>query len=198
MRKAGWIIVLLAAAAAIGTAQMASHAPMGGGGSQGVVPSSRPDFGAECGIQDTSVQASRRFVRGLDGQWLRTEAGQADPQHTGLGRLWHEHTWVADIHDASAPGMNVMQMHTGQMCFDPAGRILRMMDRYMDMPGCNCMRFTALSFDPATGRVTRREQHFLNATTGQEIAPPEKAKDFPEIWRYRRVDELPFFPQVNK
>jgi hypothetical protein len=94
--------------------------------------------------------------------------------------------------------MAVTKMHTGQMCFSPQGRIFLMLDRYMDMPGCNCMRYTALTIDEASGRVVRREQHFLDVTSGNEIASPESAKEFPSIWEFRRLEQLPFYSLVKK
>lgn len=191
------MFAMLAALAAISTAQTA-HVPAGGR-SQGVVPSSRQDFGMQCGIQNPLPQASLRFFRGAGGEWKKVSSDERPgPSDTGLARLWHEHTWMADLHDSAAPGLNVTQMHTGQMCFDPYGNIVRLLDRYMDMPGCNCMRFTSLTFDSATGRVVRRERYYLNASTGQPMDEPAGGKDFPEVWPYRRVDQLPFFSLVKQ
>ncbi len=64
-------------------------------------------------------------------------------------------------------------------------------------PRCNWVRFTSLTYAP-DGRVTRREQRYVGMNTGAEIAPPEAAKEFPEVWEYRRVDQLPFYSLVKK
>jgi hypothetical protein len=183
-----------------GHGQMGGSNPPGGmQGSQGVVPSNRSEFGTACGIQDSSVQSAIRLTRSAEGMWstVSTEK-RPEPTDSGVARVWREHNWMVDIHEAPGRGMNVTKMHTGQMCFNAQGRILHMTDRYMDMPNCNCMRFTDLSFDEATGRVIRREQHFLNASTGEPIAAPESVKEFPETWGFRRLDQLPFYSLVKK
>jgi hypothetical protein len=46
--------------------------------------------------------------------------------------------------------------------------------------------------------VVRREQHFLDVTSGNEIASPESAKEFPSIWEFRRLEQLPFYSLVKK
>jgi hypothetical protein len=158
------------------------------------MPSSREDFGAECGIQDSSVQRSVRMTRSASGKWTQVSA-EKRPEVTdsGVARVWREHNWMVDMHDSPSMGMNVTKMHTGQMCFDQEGRILRLIDRYMDMPGCNCMRYTSATFDPESGRMTRREQHFVSVGSGTEIAAPEMSKEFPEVWGFRRLEQLPFY-----
>ena len=54
-----------------------------------------------------------------------------------------------------------------------------MVDRFMEMSDCGCLRVTSLVF-ATDGRVTRREQKFVSAETGSEIAAPEMAKGFPQ------------------
>jgi hypothetical protein len=161
-----------------------------------VVPSSRADFGMACGIQDTSVESASGFVRSADGEWsaFRAMSGPGATD-TIVARVWHETNWMVDMHDALGQGMATM--HTGQMCFDTQGRITHMIDRYMEMTDCGCMRFTSLFF-AGDGRVTRREQRFVSVTTGSEIEAPEVSKGFPEAWYFRRLEQLPFYSLVNK
>jgi hypothetical protein len=181
--------------AALASAQVPSHA--GAQNSQGVVPSSRTDFGSLCGIQNTSAQSAMRLVRTSDGKWSAVGADR----HSGSGdnmaaRVWHESNWMVDLHDAPAQSMAVI--HTGQMCFDGQGRITRMIDRYMEMAQCRCMRFTSLTF-AADGSEIRREQKFVDEMTGNEIAgEPAAAKGLPGVWPFRRLEQLPFYSLLKK
>jgi hypothetical protein len=183
-------------------AQMApSHGEMGdphGGmqNSQGVMPSSRTDFGLACGIRDTSRQSAEGFRRSPEGQWSKME-GSAIPtiSDSAAARLWRESNWMVDIHDGSGRGRPTI--HTGQLCYNPQGRITLMIDRFMEMASCGCMRYTALSFG-ADGRITRREQRFVKVGTGEEMATPEAANEFPKIWEFRTLEQLPFYSLVKK
>jgi hypothetical protein len=109
-------------------------------------------------------------------------------------RVWHQGYWMVDLHDAPAASP---AMHTGQLCFDGQGRITLMIDRYMEMEKCRCLRFTSLSF-AADGKVTRREQTFVNAMTNAPMDAPDAAKGFPDVWGFRNVDQLPFYPLLKK
>jgi hypothetical protein len=183
---------------ALCAAQMPPVFGAGSGSSQGVTASSRTDFGAECGIEDASPSKAMRFIRSAGGNWMQVAVDKRpEPTDSGVARLWRERNWMVDMHDA-AMGMSMMKMHTAQMCFSGRGRILRMIDRYMDMPACNCMRYTSLTFDEITGRVVRREQHYISVSGGSEVAAPEAAKQFPEIFPYRRLEQLPFWPVMPK
>jgi hypothetical protein len=185
-------------------AQMPPHSPVLGADphagttrSLGAVPSSRTEFGRECGIHDTSVQSAMGLSRAVDGTWsANTVERPGMPSENAAARVWRESNWMVDLHEA--PGQGVTTLHTGQMCFDAKGRITRMIDRYLDRPKCDCLRFTTLNFDEASGRVMRREQRFVSVTTGAEIAAPEAAKGFPEIWGFRRLEQLPFYSLVKK
>lgn len=161
-----------------------------------VMPSNRAQFGHECGIQDTSSESALGVVRSAEGEWsLAGRGGGPGAMDSSMARVWRESNWMVDMHDSLGQGM--ASMHTGQMCFDPQGHITYMIDRFMEMAQCNCMRFTSLTFAP-DGRVTRREQRFVNAATGAEIEAPEVAKRFPEVWDFRRVEQLPFYSLVKK
>ncbi len=192
----------LVCTAAMCTAQMpSSHPRTGGDGSHegtqaSPMPSSRTEFGEGCGIKDTSAESAVVVARSNDGEWATLDAGS----HSGLrdsvvARVWRESSWMVDMHAALGQGM--ASMHTGQMCFDPEGRITHMIDRYMEMARCGCVRFTSLTY-ATDGRVTRREQRFVNVTTGSEIEAPEASKGFPEVWNYRRVEQLPFYALVKR
>lgn len=196
MRKAVFGTLILLAAAAM--AQMPPSHGNGQGTPQGVMPSSRTDFAQMCGIGDPSVEASRRLTRSAEGSW-KVVSSDARPLATdrGVARVWHQGNWMVDMHDSLLPGMNVTQMHTGQMCFDPGGRAIGLIDRYMDMAGCGCMRYTVLHFDLETGRVMRREQKFVGVQSGAEMAEPESAKGFPVVWPFRRLEQLPFFNLIQ-
>jgi hypothetical protein len=183
MQRAAWIAVVVMTAA-LAWAQ------------QGAVPSSRTDFGTLCGIQDTSPQSAMRFARSTSGQW----APAAPERHSEYGndmaaRAWHEKNWMVDIHDS--PTKQPAVIHTGQFCFDAQGRITRMIDRYMELAHCRCMRFTSLTFAP-DGAVKKRELDYADALTGERIQEPAAAKGLPEVWPYRRLDQLPFYELLKK
>jgi hypothetical protein len=193
MKRTG-IVAAVVLVAAMCVAQM----PQTGGpeSSHGAVPSSRTTFGSECGIRDASPQKALRFTSSSGGQWMAVGAGKRPGSgDTMAARVWHESYWMVDIHDA--PGAASPVMHTGQMCFDGQGRITLMIDRYMELAQCRCMRFTSLAF-AADGKVTRREQTFVNEMTGTPMDAPELAKGFPDIWEFRRVEQLPFYSLVKK
>lgn len=165
-------------------------------GAHGVVASSRVDFGEMCGIQDVSAQRAIALVRSPEGVWSEVGNGRRPgPFDNAVARVWRESNWMVDMHDA--PRQDVMTIHTGQMCFDPRGQITLMIDRYMEMGKCGCVRFTSLQF-AEDGRVTRRTQRFWKIETGEEIPAPEQASEFPEIWEFRRLEQLPFYPLVKK
>ena len=67
-----------------------------------------------------------------------------------------------------------------------------MIDRYMELAQCRCMRFTSLAF-AADGKVTRREQTFVNVLTNAPMDTPDAAKGFPGVWDFRSVEQLPFY-----
>jgi hypothetical protein len=194
-------LATLLAISAIGATICVAQAmpPPGSGGdphggmqqSQGIMASSRTDFGNACGIRDSSAQSATRYSRSAEGKWsLVTDMNRPGPQDRAAARVWREVNWMVDLHEA--PGQGITSMHTGQMCFDSTGRITRMIDRYMDMTKCNCLRYTVLTF-ATDGRAMRRQQRYMNVVTSTEIAAPEAAKDFPEVWGFRRVQQLPFY-----
>jgi hypothetical protein len=175
----------------------AQTAPQTGGaeGSKGVVASSRVTFGGECGIHDTSQQKALQFAR-KGGKWIAVSASKRPGAGDDMGaRVWHQGNWMVDLHDA--PGAQSPVMHTGQMCFDGQGRITLMIDRYMELAQCRCLRFTSLAF-AADGKETKREQTFVNEMTGAPMDMPDAAKGFPGVWEFRKVEQLPFYPLMKK
>jgi len=98
---------------------------------------------------------------------------------------------MVDLHDA--PGHT---MHTGELCFAAGGEIMLLTDDYMDVEGCACVRHTAENFDER-GKVVHYMQRFVSTETGSEIAAPEAARDLPEVFDYRRVEQLPFYSLLN-
>ncbi len=158
------------------------------------IKSSRAMFGHLCGIADTSVQSAIGLSRSLEGEWRLVTAGWRPlPTDNAAARVWRESNWMVDLHDS--PGLT---MHTGQMCFAASGRLMLLIDHYLDLPKCACVRTTALTFAANDGRVIRREQKFMSAETGAEIAAPEAANEFPEVFGFRRVEQLPFYPLLKK
>ncbi len=154
---------------------------------------SRILFGQRCGIADTALQSAIRLSRSPEGEWKVVMAGQRPgPRDDAAARVWHENTWMVDMHDA--PGTT---MHTGQMCFGANGQLVILIDNYMDIPKCACLRSTVQIFDPS-GRMVRRSQKFNSVETGAEIAAPDSAKEFPEVFGIRRVEQLPFYPLVKR
>ena len=197
MREACVVAAILLMLCAICAAQMPPVLGGGSGSSQGIVPSSRADFGAQCGIQDTSVERALRFTRSAQGEWRQIATDERlEIDNRGVARAWHERNWMVDIHDA-VMSMSTTRMHTAQMCFSGNGKILLMIDRFMDAQECGCMRYTALTFDEASGRVIRREQHYMNVRTGAEIQVPPAAADFPQTFEFRRLEQLPFWQLVK-
>lgn len=203
MKRLGmvWAVVMISAmCAAQMTAPQAPgngadpHAGMQGAG--GSVQSSRGDFGMECGIADSSPQSALRVIRSAEGEWSAASPEmRLGPTNSAVARVWHERNWMVDMHES--PGTGMTTMHTGQMCFDAQGRITLMIDRYMEMMTCRCMRFTLLAF-ATDGRATRRVRRFVNASSGTEIEEPAVAGGFPEVWSFRKVEQLPFYPLVKK
>jgi hypothetical protein len=136
------------------------------------------------------------FSLSRKGEWsaINTD-GRQGVSDIVTARVWRDSNWMVDIHGAPVQGMATM--HSSQMCFDAKGQITYMIDRYMDMQSCGCVRFTSLSFN-AGGNVARREQKFVSVSTGAEIAAPESANSFPEVLGIRRVEQLPFYSLVKK
>ncbi len=160
-------------------------------GPSGVVPSSRTSFSSLCGIRDTDVQSALHLARSKGGKWAAIASDKRPAAGNDMAaRVWHEKNWMVDLHDTPAPTVPVI--HTGQMCFDPQGRLTRMVDRYMELAECRCMRFTSLTFAP-DGTVKEQEQKFVDQMSGTEMAKPDAAKGFPSIWEYRRLEQLPFY-----
>ena len=189
------IVVAVVVMAAMCAAQAAPQAG-GPGGSHGVVPSDRVTFGGECGIRDTSQQSALQFARSASGKWMAVSAAKRPGSGDDMAaRVWHQGHWMVDLHDA--PGAQSPVIHTGQMCFDGQGRITLMIDRYMEMAQCRCLRFTSLAFAP-DGKVTKRQQTFVNVLTNAPIDMPDSAKGFPDVWEYRKVEQLPFYSLLKK
>lgn len=203
MKQAGLVAAGMLMAVMCAAQMPPPHGQMSGGGpqagmqgSQGVMSSSREDFGKACGIQNTSRQSALAFRRSQEGGWAQMDGSQIPVlTDSAAARVWHESNWMVDIHDGSGRGRPTI--HTGQMCYDPQGHIKVMIDRFMEMANCGCMRYTAIAFAP-DGRVTRREQKFVTVSTGAGIEPPEAAKDFPSIWEFRRLEQLPFYSLMKK
>ena len=190
MRKQSWVVLAMLAMFVLAPklgAQQSSHS--------GVVPSSRTSFGSLCDIRDTDAERAVHLVR-AGGKWSAVAASKSPaPGNDMAARVWHEKNWMVDLHDTPAPTVPVI--HTGQMCFDPQGRLTRMIDRYMELAECRCMRFTSLTFAP-DGTVKEKEEKFVDEMSNSEIPRPEAAKSFPETWPYRRLDQLPFYSLLKK
>ncbi len=193
------VVMRVAICVAMGaTPCMAQAAPQSGGAanSHGVVPSDRVTFGGECGIRDSSQQSALRFARSAGGKWMAVSAAKRPGSGDVMAaRVWHQGHWMVDLHDA--PGAQSPVIHTGQMCFDGQGRLTLMIDRYMEMAQCRCLRFTSLAFAP-DGKVTKRQQTFVNVLTNAPIDMPDSAKGFPDVWEYRKVEQLPFYSLLKK
>ncbi|MGC2210510.1 MAG: hypothetical protein WA532_10410 [Candidatus Korobacteraceae bacterium] len=160
------------------------------------IRSNRAEFGAICGVQDTSDESAAGFVMSGDGEWSALPAGGSPSGiDQATARVWHETNWMVDMHAALEPGM--AGMHSGQLCFDPQGRITFMVDRYMRTAQCGCARVTSLTFAP-DGRVTRRDNRFVSMSTGEVIAAPEAASGFPDVWDMRKLEQLPFSPLLKR
>jgi hypothetical protein len=158
--------------------------------------SNRAEFGAICGVQNTSDESAAGFVMSGDGEWTALPVG-AGPTgiDQAMARVWHESNWMVDMHAALEPGM--AGMHSGQLCFDPEGHITFMVDRYMATMQCGCARVTSLTF-AKDGRLTRRDNRFVSMSTGEVIAEPQAASDFPDVWDVRKLEQLPFSPLMKK
>jgi hypothetical protein len=187
VRRTEWIATVVMLTAALLQAQV------GAKDAQGVTPSSRTDFGTLCGIKDSSPQLAQQFVRSGADKWSAAQKEKMTGSNMAA-RVWHEKNWMIDLHDSPANSPEII--HTGQICFDPQGRITRMIDRYMEMAQCRCMRFTSFTFTP-DGKE-QREVHYVDAFTGQEEQQPPGAKNLPLAWKYRRLQELPFYSLIKK
>lgn len=153
---------------------------------------SRSEFGGECGIQDTSDSAAVKFSGSPDGEW---SPGGSSRGIAEAARLWHETNYMVDMHGAPGPGMS--SMHSGMMCFDAQGRVTRIFDRYMDVLGCGCQRLTTFAF-AGDGKLTGWDQTFVDLKTEAAIKPPQDAQDYPKVWEFHRLDELPFYSLMKE
>lgn len=201
--KRVWLVAAVLMVSGLCTAQMMSSHPQTNGAvdphagvqsPHGGAPSSRTVFGRECGINDTSPQSALGLSRSPQGWSLVTPEKPRGPNDGAVARVWRETSWMVDVHDAPGDGRTI---HTGQMCFDSNGQLTRMIDRYIDLPKCNCMRYTALSLD-ANGGVVKQEQKFISLDKGAEMTLPEAAKGFPAVFGFRRIEQLPFYSLVKK
>ena len=171
-------------------AQQGSHeGPFG-------VHSGRTNFGSLCGVGDTDAQRAMHLARSKDGKWSVIASNQKPGAGNDMGaRIWHEKNWMVDLNDT--PPQTSPVIHTGQMCFDPQGRLTLMIDRYTELAECRCMRFTSLTF-AADGTVKEQEEKFVDEMSGREMPKPDSAKGFPSVWQYRHLDQLPFYSLLKK
>ena len=180
----------LLAAVLLMTAGCAAQAPLPGNadfhGAQSAIEVSRSEFGGECGIQDTSDSAALKFSSEPDGGW---SPGGSSRGIGEMARFWHEANYMVDMHGAPGPGMS--SMHSGMLCFDAQGRLTRVFDRYMDVVRCGCQRLTTMAY-AADGTMTEWAQTYVNVRTGERIKTPADAQEFPEVWEFQRLGELPF------
>ena len=73
-----------------------------------------------------------------------------------------------------------------------------MIDRYMEMAQCRCLRFTSLAF-AADGKVTKRQQTFVNVLTDEPMDDAGgRRRDFPTCGSSARLDQLPFYSLLKK
>ena len=162
-------------------------------GSADGAQATRMSFGEMCGIADSDPKRAVALSRSPEGTWHRVAPGmRPEPNDNAVARVWGEQNWMVDLHEAPGP-----VMHIGQLCFSAVGNILFLIDSYMDIPACTCVRFTERMFDKS-GRVVRWEQKYLEADTGVEIAAPEAASQFPEVFEFRKLEQLPFYSLVWK
>lgn len=167
-------------------------APRGRSSEQGG-HANRIQFGELCGIADTGLQKAVGLSRSPEGTWRVVTAGEpVGTRDNAAARVWHETTWMVDLHEV--PGAT---MHVAQMCYGASGQLLILIDDYMDIPSCACLRSTTQNFD-SSGRMVRREQRFNSVATGAEMAAPEAAKGFPEVFGFRRLEQLPFYTLLKK
>ena len=150
--------------------------------------STRGKFEQLCGITDSDPRSAIGLSRSPEGEWsVVTSEKRPGPRDNAAARVWRESNWMVDLHDAPGP-----TVHAGQLCFDASGQVVLLTDDYMDLPSCECIRYTAQSFDE-NGQMMLQSQRFVSAKTGAQIAVPEGAKGFPEVWAFRRVEQLPFY-----
>jgi hypothetical protein len=189
----GTFVLMLAMASAAQSRPLLAQAnaagsPQGTENPHQRMPAGSGTFEQLCGIADSAPRSAVGLSRSPDGEWsVVTAEKRPGPKDNAAARVWRESNWMVDLHDAPGP-----KMHAGQMCFGASGYVILMTDDYMDIPNCACIRYTAQSFDE-NGLVVLHQQRFVNATTGAEIAAPAAAKGFPEVWEFRRVEQLPFY-----
>ena len=200
MRRLGVVASVLIVPVLCAAQMMSSHPQIGAnphagmGSGHGTTPSSRTVFGKRCGIADVSPQSAVVLSHSPEGKWSVLSGDKpGGPNDNAVARVWRESNWMVDLHDAPGDGRTI---HTGQMCFDAKGQLTHMIDRYMDTPGCGCMRYTSLNVD-TNGKV-QQEQKFVKVDTGAEIATPAAAKGFPDVFGYRKLDQLPFYSIVKQ
>ena len=158
-------------------------------GAHSAIAVSRSEFGSECGIQDTSDPAAAEFSRSPEGEWSAASSSTGG-EVVETARLWHETNYMLDLHGVLGSGMS--SMHSGLMCFDAQGQLTRAFDRYMDALRCGCQRLTTITY-AADGTLTGWEQKFVDLRTRDLVKPPADTKDFPDVWEFHRMDQLPFY-----
>jgi len=180
-------------------AQVSSHEPTMkvptahgamGQGPHGMQPSSRVRFAKECGITNPSMSRAITLTRSKNGRWSRvTKATPPSPTDSALVRAWHEKAWVVEIQEADETGD---AMHIAEMCFNGNGNVTRIVDKYINMPKCGCMRVTESAYN-AAGKVAKREQAFYKGDSAEKVATPASASMFPAPFEHKKLEQLPFW-----
>ena len=187
----------------VSSAQVSSHAPTVkappahgamGQNPHGTMPSSRVRFAKECGITNPTMSQAVVLTRSKSGQWSRvTKTTPPSPTDSALVRAWHEKTWVVEFQEADESGDAI---HIAEMCFNAKGSITRILDRYINMPKCGCMRVISATYD-AAGKSVKREQTFYKGDSSQKIAAPASSGTLPAPMEYRNLEQLPFYESLK-
>ncbi len=179
-------------------AQVSSHAPAinapahgaMGPGPHGMKSSSRVQFAKACGISNPSMSRAITLTRNNSGSWSRvTKTAPAAPTDSALVRAWHEKAWVVEVQEADAAGDS---MHIADMCFNQKGNVTRIVDKYINMPKCGCMRVTESAFN-AAGKLVKSEQSFYKGDSPEKVAKPASASMFPAPFEHTKLEQLPFW-----
>lgn len=194
MRLTSWgLSVVVLATAGFAQSGMVSSHPLAS--PHGLKPSSRVQFAQECGISDPGPQKATGLTRSTKGMWSVVDA-QHRPADTdsAVARIWHEKKWMIDMHESGGSGD---WMHTAQMCFADNGEVNKIIDRYMDMPKCGCVRFTETTYGP-DGKVVSQKQDYYNGRNAERMpSTPEAAKNFAAPFEFKKLEQLPFYGFVK-
>ena len=158
------------------------------------------EFAARCGgVGEVSRESGFWLKRSRSGEWASFTLDRPPDESStdAFAIAWHRSNWMVDIEENLDEGKELLpSRHTGIFCFDGQGQVLYMTDYFLGTQ-CHCLRVGRLSFTPE-GRIDKREVEITSLETGRDMREPEQSGALPEIWGFRRLNQLPFYSLLKK